>query len=434
MRYVLVSPDNVSTIKECRPQREPYVLNGLRLFQEYGSALSHIYGKSILCIGVDPTIVELLRSEGFEVRIQNEDLASVPDYSWDTVLCCPIQDSEVDDAKRIASHRTIVLSPDKPLYVDGESIKLMTSVPLLSAEQTFYSVDPLVDWAKPFLKDGIAVEVNGNGLRALLHKQGGKVSIYFEEQLRDRASDTLTLARSVQALSVDEALISCHVSLWKSGSPATRKENGILVAEGARACTLAVRAICNDLLWLEGRDLHSLPWSERHTLLKGLGLEDPLYLGESRVVHSVDALQSAISTVSKVKGSEGAILKHTESEYNLSGQTIEWARLKTILEVRTLVLAKKRAGDTWTYVAGYSAEGKIIRIGKTFNTRLNVSVGSIISVSVESITVDADGLLSWEIPRVLDCVHYRQRPDTVESIVANAWSAKRMIEYTVSEL
>jgi len=432
LRFILPKTDIASEQPKKSKQVKPLVLSGLQAFQEYGSALSGIVGTSVLCVGpCDPKVVTLLEDAGYEVKV-SESLESIPKASYDTVLCVhvPTKESQVQS---IAKHAVVVLTetqvslpdpfklvhrlPKAKLYVSREELKPMSRVPFLKTVNEFYSLDPIEKWAEQYLKDGVAVEEVPSGLRAFIHKSGDSVRVTFEDQGRDRTSSLPSLADATKTLSVDEVVLDCFVQLRKGKWPVARKSmSSLVVSEDVRDAG-SVHAVCTDILWHEGRCVHTLPQVERRTLLKKLGLESPLYLVQSRTVHSLDALKSALAQASTVKGSAGARLKSVRSEYVLSGRTEEWATLSPTVEIKAEVLDKTRIGQAWSYVMGYARNGSTVKIGKAFNTTLDVPVGSVLSVSVEEIRERKDGSLTWALPRVLSYEHYRQRPDTERKVI-----------------
>ncbi|MDP9497702.1 MAG: hypothetical protein M3P46_08595, partial [Actinomycetota bacterium] len=87
-----------------------------------------------------------------------------------------------------------------------------------------------------------------------------------------------------------------------------------------------VTFVAFDLLYLDGRDVCSLPYVERRALLQGLGLVGPCW-------HVIDALDcdplDALTGCLQL-GLEGLVAKRTTGRYRPGQRSPDWVKLKTL--------------------------------------------------------------------------------------------------------
>ncbi|MDX3645387.1 ATP-dependent DNA ligase, partial [Streptomyces sp. MB09-02B] len=97
-----------------------------------------------------------------------------------------------------------------------------------------------------------------------------------------------------------------------------------------RAARLAVRVpvhlVVFDVLYLDGRDLTSRPWTERRQTLTGLGLHGPAWSVPTAVVdHAASTLQTT-----REAGLEGVIAKRLTSPYRPGVRSTDWLKIKNV--------------------------------------------------------------------------------------------------------
>ncbi|MFF9778540.1 non-homologous end-joining DNA ligase [Streptomyces sp. NPDC013978] len=97
-----------------------------------------------------------------------------------------------------------------------------------------------------------------------------------------------------------------------------------------RAARLALRVpvhlVVFDVLYLDGRDLTSRPWTERRQILTGLDLHGPAWSVPTAVVdHAASALRAT-----REAGLEGVIAKRLTSPYRPGVRSPDWLKIKNV--------------------------------------------------------------------------------------------------------
>jgi len=160
-----------------------------------------------------------------------------------------------------------------------------------------------------------------------------------------------------------------------------------------------IRLVVWDIIRYNGKNLKDLPLEERKKYLDKLHFNDTVMKIKSyKADNPKDALKY-IKQVSKIKESEGAVVKETDAKY-VSGDSTTWLKYRKLTTLHVRVLEKHKAGSANNYTVGIDVKnpdiylqkyivhlnGKtILKLGKTFNTKLNASPGDIIDISVQEV-------------------------------------------------
>jgi bifunctional non-homologous end joining protein LigD len=171
---------------------------------------------------------------------------------------------------------------------------------------------------KPFEEEGWIYEIKWDGYRSICFSNKGKVTlksrnnISFEEKFKP----------------VYEALQQWDVNAIVDGEIVVLNEKGVPNFEAlqnwgvSQSGTLMYYVF--DLLWLNGKDLTSLPLTGRRRLLKALIPADSLIqYSDNFEVPAKELLQEV-----KKKGMEGIMAKKADSIYKADYRSKEWLKLK----------------------------------------------------------------------------------------------------------
>jgi len=347
----------------------------------------------------------------------------------------------------------------EPLY---PFMQLKTSKRGYQVREAF-GIKPIEDLARAWFKtpNKVAVETKFDGYRNQIHKKGDQVKIYTEGGL-EVGHILPNLVKDVKELKCESCIFDTEVVPYdKDGSALGRR--AAAKAYGGKAVvddSLWV-AHCFDILWLNGKDLHELPYEERRKTLKGLELPvkdipdiPPKFHIQENIVDWANTYESMMKLTrdhSAVKYSEGAMFKQAISKYPLSGQTPLWAKMKSAFEIDAIVCGRKPKIYTkgpekgkpvpgqWTYVGAIgpiskpaektpnikdppineSSEADYVKIkgqlyavtGDTFATNEDMKVGDIVRVNVDKMREISDTRYHWLIPKVLEKREDKTRPD-----------------------
>ena len=145
-----------------------------------------------------------------------------------------------------------------------------------------------------FTGDGWTFERKFDGIRLLAFKQGADVTLYSRNRLEQHLP---AVAAAIARLPVHDAILDGEVT-WDEG--------------------LAFHVF--DVAWLDGRDVTTLPLTERRALLNALPFRAPLH--HVRALDHAEPWEHARSA-----GWEGVIAKHRDSVYE-HRRSKQWLKMK----------------------------------------------------------------------------------------------------------
>jgi bifunctional non-homologous end joining protein LigD len=183
-----------------------------------------------------------------------------------------------------------------------------------------------------------------DGIRLLAFKHGGEVQLFSRNHLPQNLP---AISRAIEKLPHDELILDGELT-WPGGD---------------------VSYHVFDIMWLDGRDLRSLPLEERLELLRQLPLTGPL-----RRVEPV--VESSPWERAEREGWEGVIAKRRDSQYE-HRRSRNWLKMKCELSQNFIVGGftdpqGKRVGLGALLVGHYEGEEFVFagRIGTGFDTKL----------------------------------------------------------------
>lgn len=346
----------------------------------------------------------------------------------------------------------------EPLYPFAQ---MKTTKKGYSAREVF-GLTSVGDLAKDLFKvpNKQSTEVKIDGFRTEIHKKGDQVRLYTESG-HEITKQLPSIVEDIKRLPGDSFVLDSE------STPYSEDLTNLGRAGAAPAFAVGAKGPVDDKLWalhvfdilyLNGEDLHNLPYQERRQRLRGIELptrDTPkekadfrLHLWENNVYWATSAEQMVklAEQVSDVPGSEGAMFKQADSKYRLSGNTPLWSKMKRTFEVDAIVVGANQEGNTYNYVGAIgpvdvkadieapvdSSKGKFVRfkgkvysiLGKTFNTNIKAPIGSIIRVTVKDIRKIDDKVYHWFHPQVLEAREDKTRPDPLETAQTISESAK----------
>lgn len=154
-----------------------------------------------------------------------------------------------------------------------------------------------------------------DGVRVLAYRRGDQVGLFTRN--RRRQNDTFPeIEQALAQLASESFVVDGEIVPLEPHNPAQRTAFSSGSPEPAKYVVF-------DLLHLDGRDLRSLPLSERRRLLEEhFPSEGPIEVVVSRPEHGVQFMEEALE-----KGWEGIIAKRLDSVY-VGGKSADWLKFK----------------------------------------------------------------------------------------------------------
>jgi bifunctional non-homologous end joining protein LigD len=175
-----------------------------------------------------------------------------------------------------------------------------------------------------------AFEVKWDGVRAICHSEPGRMRLH-SRNLLDITPRYPEVGRLNRALSHHRAVLDGEiVALDAEGKPSfgalqRRMHVGSESTVRRLAKETPVTYIIFDLLWLDGRSLMDLPYTERRARLVELELGDG---GRWRVPDYVVGHGEQLLAATEEQGLEGVIAKRLDSKYEPGRRTPAWLKIK----------------------------------------------------------------------------------------------------------
>ena len=175
-----------------------------------------------------------------------------------------------------------------------------------------------------------AFEVKWDGVRAICHSEPGRMRLH-SRNLLDITPRYPEVGRLNRALSHHRAVLDGEiVALDAEGKPSfgalqRRMHVGSESTVRRLAKETPVTYIIFDLLWLDGRSLMDLPYTERRARLAELELGDG---GRWRVPDYVVGHGQQLLAATEEQGLEGVIAKRLGSKYEPGRRTPAWLKIK----------------------------------------------------------------------------------------------------------
>jgi len=271
-------------------------------------------------------------------------------------------------------------------------------VPMKPHSPAYYDIEKAIKIASKWNK--ASVEKKYNGFHAVAVKRGSDVKIY-SEQKKDISFAFPTLIEAIKKLSDSDFTIDGELVPYKDGKALGRNELMKFVGavkSGKKVDDSEIKFFVWDITYKD-RSLTDEPLSARKQILKTLKFNDRVKIAEAVTVSSTPDLKKAIEKVSKLPGSEGAVIKDLDSKYTF-GESNSWIKYRHLVSIDVRVIDKitNKAGN-FNYLVGIDTSDpkidqskivqvgshKVLKLGKTFNTDIDANPGDILEISVEEV-------------------------------------------------
>jgi bifunctional non-homologous end joining protein LigD len=239
--------------------------------------------------------------------------------------------------------------------------------------------EPLPDQIAPMLArtgelppddDRWAYEIKWDGVRAVAYVDGGRLRLEARSG-RDITPRYPELRELGRALAGREAVLDGEVVAFDGdGRPSFQKLQGRMHLTSEHAVRRLsqsdpVHYMIFDLLWLDGRSLLDLPYTERRERLTELGLAGPTW--QTPAGHVGDG--AALLEASRAQGLEGIIAKRLDSRYTPGRRTHTWVKVKNVRRTEIVIGGwlegeGRRTGRLGALVVGYYDDGALKYAGR----------------------------------------------------------------------
>jgi hypothetical protein len=290
-----------------------------------------------------------LLHHGVDFALLNRPMVRYLDWLREEVKCYDVYTSDL--MKAIAE-----VSFEMKAFVPGQRY----SPP--KPKSKFYLETPDVNevyenWAKERLDRGdkIVVETRFNGFRTTVSKDQSKIGIWFEDNEHSRVGAMQDMVKELSRIGLDY-ILDGETMIYQGDRPVARIHMMRLLGEEVKLNPDERIVIALfDIPFLK-KDISSLPLIERKRILKKFYREHladlkHFILSDYDVVTNQVGLVAAVKKAAKQPASEGAMLKEAKSEYK-NGLVSSWTKVKTVLELKVKVLAKKMVGASFVYECG----------------------------------------------------------------------------------
>jgi bifunctional non-homologous end joining protein LigD len=239
--------------------------------------------------------------------------------------------------------------------------------------------EPMPEHVKPMLartgdlpKDDHrwAYEIKWDGVRGIAYIDGGRLRLEARSG-RDITARYPELRELGRALAGRQAVLDGEVVAFDAdGRPSFQKLQGRMHLTSEHAVRRLsqsdpVHYVIFDLLWLDGRSLMDLPYTERREQLTELGLNGPTWRTPANHVGDGEAMLQA----SRAQGLEGIIAKRLDCNYTAGRRSPGWVKVKNVRETDVVVGGwlpgeGKRSGRLGALVVGFYEDGELKYAGR----------------------------------------------------------------------
>jgi len=270
--------------------------------------------------------------------------------------------------------------------------------------------EELREWVEDRLP--VVIQEKWDGLRILIHKKGNKVTMYTEDELRDRSELFPNLVKKLRELPYKSLILDTEFVEWNENmtKPLPRPEMiWVAVAKPTEEyLERAKRVVVNvhDLVYLNGEDLSQKPYIERLEKLESLKLPEPFRVAESKIVNNIDELDAALRWARELEGSEGAMIKAADFIYTPNKPNPDVAKFKTVIEIDAVVIGYRKApkarpaDEHWTTEEAMRRLPKLLEDSRTYFFRCAIKAGNeLIPIESKSRLAPSDLHFRWNEQR-----------------------------------
>ncbi|MFL6585188.1 MAG: DNA ligase [Chthoniobacterales bacterium] len=233
-------------------------------------------------------------------------------------------------------------------------------------------------WAR-FAGIGTAfVEDKFDGIRAQLHRCGGRVEMFSRDlrRITDQFPEVTEAARKFD----DDVILDGEIIAFEQGKKLTffdlqkrlgRKHEGADLF--AAAADVPVVFVAFDLLWHNGKSLLKSPLRARRERLRGLKLPTHFQIASVSAAHSAADIEAQFQSA-RHRLNEGLMIKDPESIYSPGRRGLFWFKLKKELATLDVVVVAAELGhgkrnqvlSDYTFAVRDDESGELRPIGKAY--------------------------------------------------------------------
>lgn len=285
--------------------------------------------------------------------------------------------------------------------------------PLMAGYTDFFSTRELWPWCQEKLQAGsrLAGEIKFDGFRCIISKDVDEVRIWFEDSQEER--DVPALADALKRSPFRSLVLDGELLATSRGQivPRTQLLEMLTGEPGFEPLFMAF-----DCLYMNGEDCSIRPLVERQEMLKAAVHDftsEFIRLSEPRRFSTEKELEIVGRWAASQPASEGLVVKDIDKPYHTGGSD-DWAKLKTVVELKVTVLQSRSTDAGYVYLCGLRSSGEAIQntlrelaglkyaeIGSTFVTALRAKPGDTLNVRIEEFLVLEGGRLAWGKPTVV---------------------------------
>ena len=236
---------------------------------------------------------------------------------------------DIGEAALRAKHGTL----EEPTLVHFSPIGMMLATPVLDLAEVAQRFPP------PYV-----VEDKYDGVRAQVHKAGGRVELYSRtfDRVTGRYPELLEALQAIPGSFVLDAEVLAFEGDRAVPFTTFQTRLGRKDVTGEMRTRLPASLVVFDLLERDGRVLLDLPLTERHDVLRTLPLAAPLRLARQIIVGATgDELVATLDReflAARERGNEGLMLKDPRSPYRPGRRGMEWLKVKRALRTLDVVV------------------------------------------------------------------------------------------------
>jgi DNA ligase-1 len=194
--------------------------------------------------------------------------------------------------------------------------------------------------------ESVWVEDKYDGIRAQVHRVGGRVEIYTRD-LKPIGAQFPEVLRAVSALNAD-VILDGEIIAYAEGKKLTffdlqkrlgRRDQADLFMPS----DISVRYVVFDLLWMNEESLLERTLSERRRALETLAMPEGMALITVEKAVSAEEIE-ALFMAARRRGNEGLIIKDSASAYTPGRRGKSWLKLKKAFATLDVVVVKAEQG------------------------------------------------------------------------------------------
>ena len=325
----------------------------------------------------------------------------------------------------------------------------------------FFEPEPLWNnWAASKIDKGIVMQKKYDGMRFQIHRKGDKVWCFTEDRQRDRANIfKKSIKELLDNIKSDNFILDSEMVWYNCKNKEVKDKEDLCEPRPREEMIPWITSTkmemddqdivfhIHDCMIYDGEDYTQKPYTER---LTAVGKILSKSLAHWKAVPGFEAknkreFDRVLSKVRRLRGSEGAMLKVSDSIYKLTGRTTDWAKIKNVKEIDVMVweVIAKKDSKTGRVIPGQYMYDSVIsvpcsmkdkikedgfkewkgkcyyRIGRTYSSAIRCEKGDILAVRpIRVAEFEEKGKLywTWMFPTVKAKNPVKKEPDGLDVV------------------